>query len=532
VKERKETNELLSEVKEALKESKDKVIFIADCDMAIDQQNQEAIAAKSNDLKEALAKQKKSGALSEEDRERIAALKTELEEALPKYPAKTIGVKSVKDVKILETALEEAASNKELPTYPFVLTFDEQRQNLNKKITELLDNLKIKYVSYPLEQMRKNVLKAAIAGIIETLTNNDKMAEINKSLKDINAFEESNNFLDSLSKYATSPAIKTGFDKFDEALGGGLRAGRLYGLGAITSLGKTTFALQIADNIAMAGQDVLIFSLEMSRYELMGKSVSRGTYKYCKANNMEKDNASSLQGILDLKALKEENRRIVDEAIVDYRDKIAKHINISEGVGDIGVKQIRELVERVCIFKSSKPVVIIDYLQIAAPFNDRLNDKQNIDKNVLELKRICRDYQVPVIVINSFNRANYLNEAAFESFKESGAIEYSCDVLIALQLHIDGRDGWKDNDPTINERRKMVNEAKTKSPREIEAIILKNRGYKAYGKINFKYFPEYDYFEEDEFSNQNRIEEDNNGNNQNPSFPAKENIGRKMGEYP
>jgi replicative DNA helicase len=525
VKERKETNELLSEVKETLKESKDKVIFITDEDMAIgiqiaiDQQN---IDAKTNDLKEALAKKRESGALSEEERENIVALKTELEEALPKYPAKTMGVKSVEDIEILKLVLKEAVANKELPTYPLVLTFDERQQNINKKITKSLDNLKIKYVSYSLKQMRKNVLKAAIAGIIETLTNNDKMVEINKSLKDINAFEESSNFIDSLSKYATSPAIKTGFDKFDEALGGGLRAGRLYGLGAITSLGKTTFALQIADNIAMAGQDVLIFSLEMSRYELMGKSVSRGTYKYCKANNINKNNASSLQGILDFESLKEENRRIVDEAIVDYRDKIAKHINISEGVGEIGVKQIRELMERFCIHKSSNPVVIIDYLQIVAPFNDRLNDKQNIDKSVLELKRICRDYQVPVIVINSFNRANYLNEAAFESFKESGAIEYSCDVLIGLQLHIDGRDKWTENDSQLNKKRKAVNDAKTKSPREIEAIILKNRGYKAYGKINFKYFPEYDYFEEDEFSNQNRIGGDNNGNNQNKYYLSKE----------
>jgi replicative DNA helicase len=503
VEERKETNELLSEVKKTLREGKGKVIFIADSDMAlgiqiaIDQQNKEAIPVRKADLDKAIIEARQAnGIISAEDSKNINEKQAALEELLPKYPAKTIGVKDVKSVEILETALKEALANKELPTYPFVLTFDENQQDVNKEIMDSLDNLKIKYVSYPLVQMNKNVLKPAIADIVETLTNDEKMTEINKSLKDINAFEDTYNFIDSLRNYANSPAITTGFDKFNEALGGGLRAGRLYGVGAITSLGKTTFALQIADNIAMTGQDVLIFSLEMSKYELMSKSISRRTYKYCKANNIAKNNASCLQDILDINSLSEERKHVFRESLKEYNVNIAKHINISEGVGDIGVKEIRALIERFSIFKSSNPVVIVDYLQIVAPPNERLSDKQNIDKNVCELKRICRDYQVPIIVINSFNRANYLNEAAFESFKESGAIEYSCDVLIALQLHIPDRENWKDNSPALNEKRAAVNEAKTKNPREIEAIILKNRAYNSYGKINFKYFPEYDYFKE------------------------------------
>jgi replicative DNA helicase len=51
----------------------------------------------------------------------------------------------------------------------------------------------------------------------------------------------------------------------------------LYIVGAMSSLGKTTFVTQIGDQIANNGTDVLIFSLEMSRYELMAKSISRLT---------------------------------------------------------------------------------------------------------------------------------------------------------------------------------------------------------------------------------------------------------------
>ena len=64
------------------------------------------------------------------------------------------------------------------------------------------------------------------------------------------------------------------FPGLDEALGGGLYPG-LYMMGAISSLGKTTLACQIADQIAAAGQPVLIFSLEMARKEIFAKSISR-----------------------------------------------------------------------------------------------------------------------------------------------------------------------------------------------------------------------------------------------------------------
>lgn len=54
---------------------------------------------------------------------------------------------------------------------------------------------------------------------------------------------------------------------------------------------------------------------------------------------------------------------------------------------------------------------------------------------MLELKRISRDYKIPVIAISSFNRDNYSAPVNTAAFKESGAVEYSADVLIGLQYH-------------------------------------------------------------------------------------------------
>ncbi len=293
-------------------------------------------------------------------------------------------------------------------------------------------------------------------------------------------------FIDGIADSVNTPYIPTGFKTLDAVLDGGLYEG-LYIVGAISSLGKTTLITQIADQIAQAGQDVLIFSLEMARAEIMAKSISRHTLQQVLSSGGDIRNAKTTRGITTGKRYEGYNkteREFINGAIVAY-SQYAGHIYISEGIGDIGAEQIRETVKQHTLFTGNTPVVIIDYLQILAPYSERATDKQNTDKAVMELKRISRDFKTPVIGISSFNRANYSVAVTMEAFKESGAIEYSSDVLIGLQLKGAGK---KDFD---------ANEAKKKSPREIELVILKNRNGSTGDKLGYRYYPLFNYFEEE-----------------------------------
>lgn len=293
-------------------------------------------------------------------------------------------------------------------------------------------------------------------------------------------------FIDGIADSVNTPYIPTGFKGLDAVLDGGLYEG-LYIVGAISSLGKTTLITQIADQIAQAGQDVLIFSLEMARAEIMAKSISRHTLQTVLATGGDIRNAKTTRGITTGKRYQSYNRselELINSSIKAYSE-YAQHIFISEGVGDIGAEQIRETVRQHTLFTGNTPVVIIDYLQILAPYSERATDKQNTDKAVMELKRISRDFKTPVIGISSFNRANYSVAVTMEAFKESGAIEYSSDVLIGLQLKGAGK---KDFD---------ANEAKKKSPREIELVILKNRNGSTGDRLEFRYYPLFNYFEEE-----------------------------------
>ena len=75
-----------------------------------------------------------------------------------------------------------------------------------------------------------------------------------------------------------------------------------------------------------------------------------------------------------------------------------------------------------------------------------------------------------------------------EAFKESGAVEYSSDVLIGLQLKGVGTKGFD------------VNEAKRQDPREVELHILKNRNGAMSAPILYYYYPKFNFYHEIELA--------------------------------
>lgn len=306
-------------------------------------------------------------------------------------------------------------------------------------------------------------------------------------------------FMNRIKESENREATPTGFEDLDKALDGGLYEG-LYTIGAISSLGKTTFILQVADQIAKSGQDVLIYSLEMSRDELIAKSISRLTASIDLERNNTTNHAKTTRGIMQGKfysSYTPEEKSLIAEAVDTYRQP-AKHTYIKEGNGAT-IDDIKKEIVKHHEATGNAPVVIIDYLQIITTADNRKTDKQAMDLNVSELKRISRDYKTPVVVISSFNRGNYSTPVDMESFKESGAIEYSSDVLIGLQLG-DVFTGSNETDPEKNkgEIKKKVKEAKAKNPRPVELVILKNRNGAIPKKpIKYKFYPMFNLFAEE-----------------------------------
>lgn len=293
-------------------------------------------------------------------------------------------------------------------------------------------------------------------------------------------------FLNGITDSTNTPPQPTGFEILDKALDGGLYEG-LYILGAVPSLGKTTLALQMADQIAASGRDVLIFSLEMSRYELMAKSISRETLQEVERNGGRIQDAKTARGITNGQrwaGYSTTEKELIKTATENY-EKCAKHLFIIEGEGNVDALKIRDQVSEHKAATGRAPVVIVDYLQILAPQDIRDNEKRATDRNVLELKRLSRKYKIPVLVVSSYNRSNYETPATMAAFKESGGIEYGSDVLMGLQPQGVGAAGFD------------VNEAKKSNPRHIELVILKNRNGRTGDNIAFNYYPMFNYYKEE-----------------------------------
>lgn len=324
-------------------------------------------------------------------------------------------------------------------------------------------------------------------------------------------YEDGNSSINSLNDLFKSfqqprqKAISTGFKNLDSVLYGGFFTG-LYILGAVSSLGKTSFALQVASSIAERGQDVLIFSLEMSKRELLAKIISRFTFENCR------DSARNTIEILnnftskddEAKAIRQKENR---DSAFDRLKEFAHRIYISEGIGDININAIRSRIEEHIKITGNIPFVLIDYVQIICPLDFKMTDKQATDRNITELKRISRDFNCTVLGISSFNRESYKEEVSLTSFKESGAIEYGSDVLIGIQykaLEREVKYNPKVRENTI-EGEKEYNSRKANFYKELEekrskgefiplqVKILKNRNGKT-GKADIYFKPPYNYF--------------------------------------
>ena len=187
----------------------------------------------------------------------------------------------------------------------------------------------------------------------------------------------------------------------------------LYVIGAISSLGKTTFIHQMCDQIAESGNHVLFFSLEQSTLELASKSLARAIAKEDAENGLSslQIRRSDLSSPLILSAL---------SRCKTYSDKITiVECSFRATIDDI-TNAVHEYVKR----NNVKPVVVIDYLQVIQPGLElRMTTKDTVDYHVKRLKEIQTDYQITMFVISSLNRQNYMTAIDFESFKESGGIE-------------------------------------------------------------------------------------------------------------
>ncbi len=286
-----------------------------------------------------------------------------------------------------------------------------------------------------------------------------------------------------LTEFKKGLGVKTGLAAIDNN-SKGLFSG-LYILAAIPSLGKTTLACQMADNLAMSGHEVIFFSLEQSALEMVSKSLARITAQH----NLNK-------AVTSLSIRCGQFPPQVEEAHDEYREKVGNRLSIIEGNFNCNVSYIAEYVRKYIRDTGTRPIVFIDYVQILEPPAEDMGHgtKEAVDSVITTLKRLSRELNITIIAISSVNRSSYLVPISFESLKETGGLEFTADVVWGLQLSCLTTDPEFLKEENRIKKREIVNEAKAANPREIELICLKNRFGKASYSGSFLYYPAHDLF--------------------------------------
>ncbi len=210
--------------------------------------------------------------------------------------------------------------------------------------------------------------------------------------------------------------IPSGFYDLD-AKTSGFQKGDMILIAARPSMGKTTFALNIAENAALrSGKKVAIFSLEMSKeqlaYKLLCSEARVDMLKLRTGNLDEKDweNLARASGPLG-----------------------SAKIFIDDTAG-ISVMEMRSKCRRLKI-EHGIDIIIIDYLQLMAGSRGNESRQQEVSEISRSIKALAKEMQCPVIALSQLSRAPEArsdHRPMLSDLRESGSIEQDADIVMFL----------------------------------------------------------------------------------------------------
>lgn len=215
--------------------------------------------------------------------------------------------------------------------------------------------------------------------------------------------------------------VETHFVDFDN-MTGGLHNGELIILAARPSMGKTAFAMNIAEQVSMQGKaPVLFVSLEMSAIELADRllcSVARVNGRGLRTGSISQ----------------EDRQRLIRHAM-----EVSQAPLYVDDAPSRSVSEIAAVARRITQQEQAKPtkkrlgLIVIDYLQLIEPDNSKDPRQEQVAKIARRLKMMSRELEVPVLCLAQLNRQAEEGKdhtPRLSHLRESGAIEQDADVVM------------------------------------------------------------------------------------------------------
>jgi len=254
--------------------------------------------------------------------------------------------------------------------------------------------------------------------------------------------------------------LTTGFADMDR-ITSGLKSGNMVVIAARPGMGKTSLAMNIAENVAVdGGLPVGVFSLEMTAEELVQRMLcSRAE---CNQDKFREQTITEL----DMRRMTTAAAKIIKSSI---------HIDDTAG---LSIMKLRARARRMSL-RFGVQLIVIDYLQLMRGTNKRENNRE---REVAEIsngvKSLAKELKIPVIVLAQLNREldkDKNRKPRLSDLRESGAIEQDADII-----------GFLYERPTeggpVDDLIQPVN-----------LLIAKNRNGRT-GDVHFQFFKEFTRF--------------------------------------
>ncbi|PAL00982.1 replicative DNA helicase [Lentilactobacillus parakefiri] len=274
-----------------------------------------------------------------------------------------------------------------------------------------------------------------------------------KPIKEVlnNAFNE----IDRLSQEGDAvTGLSTGYPELDK-ITTGLHSDELIILAARPAVGKTAFALNLAQNVGTkTDKTVAIFSLEMSAESLVNRMLcAEGSIdaNHLRTGQLTEDEWQNL--VVAMGSLSRANIYMDDTAGIKMSEIRAKCRRLAKETGNLGL-------------------VVVDYLQLIEGSNAE-NRQQEVSGISRQLKKLAKELHVPVIALSQLSRGVEQRQdkrPVLSDIRESGSIEQDADIVAFLYRDDYYRDEDEDGDDAGSE-----NEDDENNVGEVEVIIEKNR---------------------------------------------------------
>lgn len=243
--------------------------------------------------------------------------------------------------------------------------------------------------------------------------------------------------------YPATRVWPTGFTILDVNLNGGFRSGELILLGGPQGLGKTTWAMQVARNVARSGRQVLVLSFEHDLQTLLVRLVSleAGLLAGPDAPSTNRvrqtfEGTDGLTGSLTERLSGTDGGAQAIGLVAEYADRLVMYRSTGSSTG---LPSITQAITNVREATGGNPLVIVDYLQKVHVPGNIPEESERITTVVEGLKDLALDHDVPILAVVASDKEGIASgkRMRINNLRGSSSLAYEADTVLLLNNKYD-----------------------------------------------------------------------------------------------